>query len=180
MAISLSPQEQKKGGVKITTPIFWNLIGLVGFVLLVYIFLFFYGTVLKAKTEDIKIKIQEIELKRDKETEKEMKDTLSNYRKLKSALSLHARTRNVLEFLEQTNYKGVYFSNFNYNHKENSISLNINSKTATNLSMQLAVFERIKEKRQGIQEIEVGGFSMGEKNISLQIKIIIDPLILKF
>lgn len=175
MAISISSL-QKKESIKITTKIFWNLIALLGVVFLVLVLLFFYDTNLNSKINDVKLKIQEIESKRDTTLEKEMKNTLDTYKKIYPAISKHTRARKVLDFLEENAYKGVTFSNFTYNRKENSISFNAVSKTASNLSMQLAVFKKAK----GVQNIEVGGFSMSEGTINLQLKIIIDPSISKF
>ncbi len=109
-----------------------------------------------------------------------MKSVLDSYRKIKPVLSTHARPRNVFDFLEKTNYKGVYFSALNYNRKERSVSFVISSKSSISLLMQLAVFDDLKKNKKGIEEIEASSFSVEEDNRSSQVKIIIDQSILGF
>lgn len=170
MAISLS-SEQKKESFKITTKVFWNLIALLGVVILIFVFLLIYNAALNAKIEDTRAKIKAIDDQRDGNIEKEMKGTLDAYKKIYPVLSSHTRASKILDFVENNAYEGVTFSNLIYNRKENSISLNATSDMASNLSMQLAVFKTAK----GVQNMEVSGFTMSEKTISLQINITIDP-----
>lgn len=174
MVISLS--KEKKEGIKITTKIFWNLLAFLGLALLIFLFLKLYNSNLQARIKETNTEIQNIEAQRDPKIEKKIKDTLNNYEMVSKVLASHTNARKVLNFIQRNTYEGVTFSTFGYNLKENSVSLNVSSKSASNLSMQLAAFKIAK----GTQDVEVGGFSMNDKVINLQLKIIFDPSIVKF
>lgn len=175
MAISLS-SETSKGKIKFTTKIFWNLLGFLLFSLFVFGLLKLYSHSLKSGITETKIAIQEIENKRDKSLESEMKDILETYNKALPLLNSHTSPKKALTFVEKNTYQGVRFSNFSYDIKENSITVDTSSEIASNLLMQLAVFKQAK----GVQNVEMGSFSVGEGNVTVQIKIIFNSSLVKF
>ena len=176
MAISLSETGKKRGKIKITTKIFWNLLGFFLLALFIFGLLQLYNRYLEAKIQETKIAIQEIDSKRDKELEKKMKNTLDVYEKVSPALDSHTRSRKILDFLEKNNYKGVSFSSFDYDLKEKNFSVNAVARVASDLMMQLTVFQ----KNKNIESVETENFSIEEKGVNIQIKAIFNLSLLKF
>ncbi|MDD5552165.1 MAG: hypothetical protein PHI88_03360 [Candidatus Pacebacteria bacterium] len=174
MAIDIS--EKKGGKYQFKTKLFWNLLGFLLFLLLLFGLIKLYNYTLKSGVKETRVAIQEIENKRDKVLEKEMKNIMDIFKKVSPVLDSHTRSRKILDFVEKNTYEGVYFSGLNYNLKENNLSLNAFSGTASNLLMQMTVFNSNKN----VQSVEMSSFSIGDKGVSIQMKINFSPSIVKF
>lgn len=187
MVITLKPPPPQKPLFK-PTKIFWTLVITIGILLFAFLSLHLYKWSLSLRIKDIQKEIDDIDKKRDIETEEEMKNILRTFEKAKPLLKTHRNARKIFSFLEENTYQGVTLSNFEANLKENTLSFNIASVATENLAIQIEVFRRAKLKDEkgnelgsAVSNIEVGGFSIDDKGtISLNLKLTVNPQLFKF
>ncbi|HOK35463.1 MAG TPA: hypothetical protein PLL80_02385 [Candidatus Pacearchaeota archaeon] len=176
MAISVNKKETAKIEFK-PDKISLTLAGTILFLIFVFGGLKIYNSSLQSQIANTEKEIEKINTQRDPGLEKEMQSSIANFEKVEPLLNYHIQAKNIFtDVLEKDTYADVQISNFNFNAKDNTIALSVISSNAPALAMQVSIFKSDPK----IKKVEVGGLSFSEKGIGFQIKITLDPNIIKY
>lgn len=175
MAISVDQKETTKIEFK-PDKIFWTLVGTALFLFLVFGGLKIYSSSLHTQQMSIEKEIEKLNTQRDPALEKEMQSSIAAFEKIKPLLASHVRAKNVFDLLSKDTYADIQISNFNFDAKEGILTLSVNSPNPVALAMQTSIFKSDPK----IKKVEIGGLSFSEGGVGFQIKITLDPSILKY
>lgn len=178
MAISFVKREERKEKINFTTPLFWNLIYFLVFLLVFLGILKLYNKIVDGKIKQTKIKIQELDQKKDIKIENEMKVLLENFQRTMPIISNHSDPTKILNFLEGVRHEKVNFSNINYNFSEGSITLNLSSSLPQYIIEQEKILQSKKDMISKVEEEGSPSLSVGA--ISVNIKIIFNKNLIHF
>lgn len=169
MAISFAKEEEKKEKIEFTTPLFWTLVFVLASVLVVWGILKIYNKIIDGKINQTKLKIQEMNQKKDTQIEQEMKTVLENYKKISPLINSHTNSVKMLDFLEQNRHPQVNFSNINYNFSEGSITFSATSNLPQYILEQEKVFQNKKDFVLSIEEEGNPSFTSGGVSVNFKI-----------
>jgi hypothetical protein len=156
--------------------VFWTLLATVLLLLLVFGGLKIYGSFLQKQVSNTEEEIKALDAKRDLALEKEIQSNIATFEKIEPVLSSHIRAKNIFELLEKDTYADAQLSNFSFNAKEGTLSLSVTSPSAVALAMQVSIFKSDPK----VKKVEIGGLSFSEEGINFQLKITLDPSVLKY
>jgi hypothetical protein len=175
MAISVEKKETTEIKFK-DDKVFWILVGIVLLLLLVFGGLKIYTLSLEKQVSKVEEEIKALDAKRDSTLEKEMQSNIATFEKIEPLLASHIRAKNIFDLLEKDTYADAQLSNFSFNAREETLTLSVTSPTAVALAMQVSIFKSDPK----VKKVEIGGLSFSEKGINFQLKITLDPSVIKY
>lgn len=156
--------------------VFWALLEVLVILLLIFGGLKIYQSSIQKEVSGVEEKIAALDSKKDSALESEMKSTIESFKKIEPLLSSHVRASKVFTILENDTYADAQISNFNFDAKTTTMTLSVTSPSAQALAMQTTLFR----SDPNVKTVEVGGFSFSEQGINFQLKITLDPNVIKY
>jgi len=178
MAISFNENTEATAKRVEFTPnnLFWVLVEVVVVLLLIFGGIKIYQSSLQKEISNLENEITALDAKRDSNLENEMKSTIASFEKIEPLLNSHIKASKIFTILENDTYADAQISNFNFNAKESTLILSVNSPTAQALAMQTSLFRADSN----VKAVEVGGFSFSDEGINFQLKVTLDPNAIKY
>lgn len=176
MAISVDQKEDSNKKPFKPDKLFWILIELVVVLLLAFGGLKIYNTSIQGKILSAEEDIKKLDSQRDLALEKEIQADIAKFKKIEPLLNSHIRAKNIFDILERDTYTAAQISNLDFNAKEKTLTLSVTSPSATALALQTSIFKSDSD----ISKVEVGGFSFSPEGMRFQLKITLNPNVIKY